>query len=319
MSRPMIAIVRKEFIDIISSSRFWMVLTIFLIMILLSGYQGVQSYKKELDLYGESIARDSTSTQFTLNVPKPTLLSAFKVLLDSIAIVGALLSVIIGYNSISGERKKVLKLLLSYPVYRDSVINAKFISRMLVISIVLVISSFISVGGVIYFLDILPSVEEVVRIFLFVLSALSYMYFFLALSIFFSIIAKEESNALFASIIVWFVGVVLISRIAYFISSILVPIPSMGSINDNVKEKLIIEKLNLINTVQSISPSFHFRQFSEYMLIPFKTGEIITVDSYNPLPLKLSFMYSGHHLLLLIVGTILLFIASYIKFMREDI
>lgn len=68
--------------------------------------------------------------QLRLNVPKPTILSAFSVLSESISTVGALLALILGYGAISEERdKKTLRVLLSYPIYRDSVINAKFISR----------------------------------------------------------------------------------------------------------------------------------------------------------------------------------------------
>jgi len=162
-------------------------------MSMMATFQGVQNYEKELERYGNIVQKNESiknglnnelPPQFILNIPKPTILSAYEVLPDSIATMGALLALILGYRAVAGERK-TLKILLSYPVYRDSVINAKFISRILTIFLTLFATLTISTGIILTILDITPSSEELGRLFLFIFSSIIYMTFFLCIGIFF--------------------------------------------------------------------------------------------------------------------------------------
>ncbi len=321
------AIVKKEFTDFLSSPKFWIVFMIFVLMVVLAAFQGVRSYEKELEMYGEILRKSEEiksktggelPPHFTLSVPKPTMLSAFEALTDSISVVGALLSLILGYGAISGERKKTLKVLLSYPVYRDSVINAKFISRVLAIAIALLFTLAVSTGIIISLLNITPSVDEITRILLFAFSSVVYMIFFLSVGISLSIPTKEDSTSLYACLMFWLISAVLISRIAFFVSGMLVPLPPAGSIDAEEKKEFLMQRLDVANTVRSFSPSYHFLRFSGYMLSPYRTKEIFS-KSYAPLPLSQSLAYSWHNISLLLIGATLLFIASYIKFMREDL
>lgn len=146
------------------------------------------------------------------------------------------------------------------------------------------------------------------------------MIFFLSLGIFLSVVTKETPTSLFACIMFWLISVVLITKIAFFVSGMAVPIPPTASMDSEVKKQVVIQRLNVANSVLSLSPAYHFQRFSRYMLSPYKTEDIFAISrSYAPLPLSQSLAYSWHNISLLLVGTVLLFVVSYMRFMKEDL
>lgn len=295
----MIAIAKKEFIDSVSSLKFWLIFGIFALLIFGSAYTGLQKHKEEM----EEFQKQSQKTQerlFGIKVPKPTLYSSFTSMINSIATVGALLGIMIGYNLIEGEKRRgTLKVLLSYPTYRDSVLNAKFLGGLFTLIITSFVVISIAVGGMIFF-DLEPSGEEIVRLSLFLLSSMVYITFFLTIGMFFSILLREDS--LFASVIFWIFSV-MISRLA--IRLIVDAIPGGSQ--------------NLFFALIKFSPTDVYQQFAGLMLSPYKPSYAQLGPMPEPATLAQSLAFAWSNLTILIGLSIVTFVASYIIFIRQDI
>jgi len=329
-----LAIVKKEFTDFLSSPKFWIVFAIFALLMFGSAYDGIQSYKREMELYQKQLKEQEEVKQkmqaegieipeiLRMKVPEPPIFFSFIRVQESIAILGALLGIILGYNAISREKKRgTLKVLLSYPTYRDSVINGKFISGVLALTLVLATVMGASIGVMIY-KGLSLGAEEVYRITLFVISGLIYMILFLGIGIFFSVVLEEESSALFACIIFWMLSAVSFSTIAFIASDVIAPTPTdsqfvvaeQGQVHPAVERH---EKV--LWSIMKLSPTKNYEQFSGLMLSPYRPA----YAESSPIPEKISIgetlSYTWQHIAILLGMLAVTFVASYVVFMKQDI
>src|SRR5512137_1563291 len=78
---------------------------------------------------------------------------------------GPLIGIILGFDSINRERvSRTLSKLVSQPIYRDSIINAKFLTGVATITIVLVAIVLLISGLGIRLIGVVPGVEEALRL-----------------------------------------------------------------------------------------------------------------------------------------------------------
>ena len=78
---------------------------------------------------------------------------------------GPLIGIILGFDSINRERvSRTLSKLVSQPIYRDSIINAKFLAGVTTIAIVLVAIILIISGLGIRLIGVVPGAEEIWRL-----------------------------------------------------------------------------------------------------------------------------------------------------------
>ncbi|QSZ67423.1 ABC transporter permease [Methanofollis aquaemaris] len=208
-------IAAKEFRDHIRSRRFHILLAIFLVIAAVGLIDGSIQYNKQIDEYNENLAQASDDEM----VPgyfgwKPSILSAFFRMSMLIVTVGVVLGCAMGFDLISREKEsKSLKILLSHPVYRDEVINGKALGGIAAIALAMAIVLALSFAILLIF-GIVPDLDESVRILLF--GGLSFLLIFsyFAISLFMSTVAKDSSNALIYTLIIFIVLSTLIPAIA---------------------------------------------------------------------------------------------------------
>ena len=131
-----------------------------------------------------------------------------------ITTVGIVLGCAMGFDLISREKEsKSLKILLSHPVYRDEVINGKALGGIAAIALAMAIVLTISFAIILIF-GIVPDLDESVRILLF--GGLSFLLIFsyFAIALFMSTVAKNSSNALIYTLIIFIVLSTLIPAVA---------------------------------------------------------------------------------------------------------
>ena len=173
------AVYRKELSDNFSSFRFVILFALIAMVSFIISYMAGVSLKENL----EGIAK-----------PKFVFLMLFSAkgalfsLVEFVAVFGPLIGLVLGFDAINGERAHgTLVKLVSQPIYRDAVINGKFLAgattiAVLVVAIVLVISGFgLALVGVV------PGVEEILRLAIYAGISIFYISFWLGLSILFSI------------------------------------------------------------------------------------------------------------------------------------
>ena len=97
---------------------------------------------------------------------------------------GPLLGIALGFDAINSEQSKgTLSRILSQPIHRDYLINAKFVGALIVIGSMLLALALLVMGFGLIAIGIPPTAEEFLRIIAFVVVSIIYVAFWLNLSI----------------------------------------------------------------------------------------------------------------------------------------
>lgn len=311
--RGMMAVLRKELADHFASKRF----IILFLLIYLAGVAAIY-------IAGQNIRNEvSESTRFVFlrlfivsggqMPPFPFFISLF------VPIIG----IALGFDAMNSERASGnLSRLLSQPLYRDSLINAKFIAGVTVIA-VLVTSIVAIVGGLgLRMIGIAPSGEEVLRLLLFIIVTIVYGAFWLGLAIMFSIFFERTAVSALASIALWIFVFFFISVIATSVANAVVPV------DRNSQLDALIRNEELRTTISRLSPSTLYGESIQVMLLPelgSANAALMLVSIYisgmvpTPLPISQSLLIVWPQLVTLIALTAVCFAIGYIRFMREEI
>lgn len=325
--KPVFVIAKKEFSENLRSMRFMVLFGIFVIMLLLAAYQGAQYYQKELKFYNEQMSGyQGSDYSVKIEMPKPSILTAFTYLIhgSGVAIIGAIIGIVVGFDAISRERERgTLKFLLTQPLFRDTLINGKFLGFTTLIFVVVLTSLIISIGVIGSTTGIFPDGDDLLRIGLFGLITFLYMLTFVALGIFFSVFLKESVNSLLAAIAVFIVINLLISPIASAAASILAPIPAytFGMHGEEI-QKAYEANYNLRQQISYLSPSENFRNINEVLLNPYfenKQNIHFGFGKQVKHTVSESLGMVWGNIVAIIVPLVILFAASYILFLRQDI
>lgn len=233
-----------------------------------------------------------------------------------------ILGIALGFDAVNSERSTGnLSRILSQPVYRDSVINGKFLAGLVTLSI-LVISIFLVVGGLgLRMIGVPPTAEELLRIFGFIFVTIVFGAFWLALAILFSVILNRAATSLIASIAIWLFMFFFLSLIANGVASAIIPL------NDSSTLEQITKWNSIYSPIVHISPNTLYTETVQALLAPdLKNVTAIMMMMYGefsssliPLPLRESLVSIWPQMVTLIALSAICFAISYIKFMREEI
>jgi ABC-2 type transport system permease protein len=234
-----------------------------------------------------------------------------------------IVGIALGFDAINSERNSGnLSRILSQPVYRDSLINGKFLSGLFTLSI-LIISIVIVVGGMgLRMIGVPPTAEEVLRLFAFIFLSIIYGAFWMSLSVLFSIIFRRTATSALASIALWIFLFFFLSMIAGSIANAMVPIDQKSS------TELLAQNDTIYRMISRISPGTLYGEATQVLLMPelgnpSTTLMLISIYTAGLIPGSLSLDQSmiivWPQIISLIALTAICFAISYIKFMREEI
>jgi ABC-2 type transport system permease protein len=230
-----------------------------------------------------------------------------------------ILGIVLGFDAINSEQASGnLSRVSSQPIYRDSIINGKFLAGLVTIAI-LVFGIVLLMGGIgLRLIGVPPSPDEILRLFAFIFVTIIYGAFWLALAILFSVFFHRIATSALASIAVWVFIFFFVSIIASIIASVAVPIDQSSS------QSLQAHHNEVVNMISLISPAVLYSQSIQVLLIPshpvmFVLSMYYTGLEPNPLPIGQSLLIAWPQMISLIALTVLCFAGSYIKFMREEI
>ena len=121
-----------------------------------------------------------------------------------IGFLGPLLGISLGFDAINSEQNRgTLSRIMSQPIHRDYLINAKFMASLVVISILFFALGFLVMGLGLIIIGVPPTAGEFLRVLLFIFLNILYVAFWLNLSILFSVIFRQAATSALASIAVW--------------------------------------------------------------------------------------------------------------------
>ncbi|MDJ1421602.1 MAG: ABC transporter permease [Candidatus Methanoperedens sp.] len=296
--RNVVTIAGKEFADSIGSPVFLALTVTFTLITFVFSYQ--QGLAAE---YMSQMGRESTSV----------LMSGLRGISGIITWFAPLIGIALSFDAVIREQKSgSMNVLLTHPVFRDTVILGKLLGSMLILFIVLFVSTVISVGTLLFLFGGVVSTMELTRIALYVMFTFLYVLVFLGIGIILSIVVKDATDSLIYNITIW-LGISIVFTvivIAFFFLS-------GQTLAGNPEGWGIIAKIS------NISPMHHFAE-----LVTGRTnlgwgGPGIESNIRGILDTRFTltqwFSEFWMNLTVLIVAPIILLITAFIAFLRKDI
>lgn len=313
-------IFRKEMEDYFSSTRFLLIFALIVMVGVITASMVGMGIQEEVK-----------------GMAKPTLL--FLMLFTStgklfsfiqfIGFFGPLIGIILGFDAISRERsQRTLSKLISQPIYRDSVINGKFLAGVATISIVLVAIVLIISGLGIRLIGVVPGQEEILRLAVYVIASILYISFWLGISILFSVVFRSTATSALASLALWIFFSFFVGLGAGIVADAVAPINQSQSGGINVA---MVEKHELVQRITSyFSPMSLYGDATTTILDPMrKTTRLVMLMGplerfslsrfQSPLPFLQSFFIVVWHMVAIVAITFLCFGICYFAFMRQEI
>jgi ABC-2 type transport system permease protein len=212
-----------------------------------------------------------------------------------------LIGITLGFDAINSEHSgRTLSRILSQPVFRDSVINGKFLASTTILSMMVAIGVLLVSGFGLRMIGVPPNSEEIIRLFLYLVMATVYGAFWVGLAMLFSILFRGIATSLLTSLALW-----LFFSFGLFIIAMAVP-----------------QEMSL--PLLQFSPNWMCVLASTALVQP-QIGAGIWLEMIgstikpNPLSLSQSLLLVWPHLVILVSLTAVCFAVSYVVFMRQEI
>lgn len=303
------AVYRKELADHLGSRRFF----ILFVLILFAGVSSVY-------VADQSIRDQVANNQNVFLLMFTTSSGALPPFFTFISFLGPLVGLALAFDTINSEwNRGTLSRLLAQPIYRDSVVNGKFLAALTTVALMLAsIVVIVSALGI-FELAVIPTPEELVRTLAFLIVCILYVGFWLALATTFSVLLRNTATAALAGIAAWIFLTFFVSMIADAITNALV------SANSLVDPSALLEVTQLHDLIARISPNTLFQEATVAILMPnIRTlGPILTSQISgllpNPLPLSASLLLIWPQVIAMLALMAVCFAIAYIRFMTQEV
>jgi ABC-2 type transport system permease protein len=306
---PFWVIVNKEIADHLKSWRFIILVAIIALTCIGSMYTALNSISEAI----KNSEADDIFVFLKLYTASDGTLPSYFIF---IGFLGPLLGIGLGFDAINSEQNRgTISRIMSQPIPRDFLINAKFTAALLVISILFIVLSLLVMGIGLISIGIPPTPEEFFRIILFTLASIIYVGFWLNLSVLFSVRFQQPATSALTGIASWLFFSIFYSMLVDVIFNLFVPSGMSLSI---AGEKLKISILGL-------TPNQLYSDITTSLLTPtLRSLGPLTMQQVEgaipgPLPLGESLMLVWPQFTGLFALTIVCFVLSFILFMRREI
>lgn len=299
--RNVVTIAQKEFADSLWSPVFLSLLVTFTLVTFVFSYQQGLAQSLMAGRLGNPMGLTST------------LMLGLRGLAGIMTWFAPLIGIALSFDAVIKEQKSgSLNVLLTHPVFRDTIILGKLLGSMLTLFLVLFVSAAISVGTLLFLLGGEVSTMELTRITLYLLFTFFYTLVFIGIGVILSIMVKDAADSLIYNVVIW-----LGLSIVFTVIVIAIFLLSGQTLAGNAEGWGIIAKIS------NISPMHHYAE-----VIAGKTnlgwgGPGIESNIKGILDTRFTlaqwFSEFWMNLTVLIVAPIVLLIIAFIAFLRKDI
>jgi ABC-2 type transport system permease protein len=309
-------ILKKELADHFSSYRFIILFALIAMVSLITAYMAGMNIKQGLE--GVAKPRFVFLMLFTTS-------GALFSLSQFVAFFGPLIGLILGFDTINRERNEgTLSKLLSQPIYRDAVINGKFLAGVVITAVMMVSIVLVITGLGLSTIGVIPGIEEVWRIFIYLLISIIYISFWLGVAILFSIMFRSVATSALAALAVWIFFSFFVSIGANVLANSLTPDAEGGN------TEAVLQRMKIERAISLTSPMELYTDSTATIIDPMrKTSrsfvqmgmlEQLSISRFSgPLPLSQSMLVVLPYIILLLAITVICFAISYTIFMRQEI
>jgi ABC-2 type transport system permease protein len=309
---------KKELCDHFSSYRFVILFALIAMVSFISSYMAGIHMKENLETLANTrfpflMLFSQTGTLFSM--------------VQFVAFFGPLIGLVLAFDSINRERAHgTLIKLITQPIYRDAVINGKFLAGVATIAIMLVSIVLVISGLGLAFVGLVPGIEEIWRLFVYLIISIFYISFWLGVSILFSILFKSIATSALASVALWIFLSFFVSLGANVVADSIAPVDMQKEPNP----EMVIKNIQIKEMVSLCSPMILYSEATKTIIDPMRKTtrtvvlmgpmeELLSARFQNPLPLGQSLLVVFPHVTALIAITLVCFAISYVVFMVQEI
>jgi ABC-2 type transport system permease protein len=226
-------------------------------------------------------------------------------------------------SAINGEHnRRTPSRILAQPIYRDALLMGKFLAGLATLGISLAALWLLVIGLGLILLGVPPGGEEVARSLVFLVVAVFYAGVWLALAMLLSILFRSPATAVLVALGIWLFLTILWPMLAPALAQLIAP-------QDPRYALLGLDTPETAAWTQALSRLSPNDLFGESMLAilapPTRALGAVFLEQLRgavmgaPLPLSESLMIAWPQMVSLIAATIVLFVAGYIAFQRQEI
>jgi ABC-2 type transport system permease protein len=312
-----LTVAEKEMKDQFGSKRF---LILFGFIVLLSGmaaYQGVDFIK------------NNTQATFLFIFSGTQMSFSF---IQIMVMFGPILGMAMGFDAVNKEKSSgTLSMLLGQPIYRDSVVNGKFLAGASSLAVLGLGTIAITTGLAIPILGYGPTGAEMLKIVTMSVLTVLYLVFWLSLGMLFSVVAKKPSTSILASIATWMFFSIILSILANAAANALYPMPSgdfmaQGRQGEGFQmteefREAMMARMEFMSNVNRISPTEQYEGVVNAVLgVRGGFGRVMGPQEFaRTQTLGEALAANWANIVVLGVGLIICFSASYMLFLRTEI
>lgn len=305
----------KEFSDIVKGRRFIVLVIVFGLLLTVAIASVYLTVMQNINIPG-------------IAMPRGFLGRAAYTLIAMMSYFAPIIGLALGFDAISGEKEKgTLKIVLAQPVYRDIVINGKFLAALLATSLAILVASIMNISGVVFILGVTPTGEEVTRLVLFIAFSILFAMTYYSIAVLLSTVSKRTTQSMIIGVVLWAIFTFVIPIIASLVAFTVRPIRIGQNIENMTREEMqqLMEEMRsrtaIMEAINSFTPNYHFGRIVQYILNVY-TG--MAIGPRNPAEARSISILEGltsawPNILVLVLVTAIAFIASYMIFMRQEI
>jgi ABC-2 type transport system permease protein len=309
-------IFKKELADHFSSYRFIIIFALIAMVSLITAYMVGMNIRQQL----EGVAKPRFIFLMLFTAP-----GALFSLVQFVAFFGPLVGLIMGFDTINRERNQgTLSKLLSQPIYRDVVINGKFLAGVVMISVMMVSIVLVITGLGLLVMGIIPGFEEIWRILVYLIISIIYISFWLGVAILFSILFRSTATSALAALAVWIFFSFFVTMGANILAN------TLSSNASDSDPEAVMRRAKIVKTFVLTSPMQLYTDATATIIDPMRKSarsivamgpmESLSMSRFSgPLPLSQSILIVIPYIISLVAITIVCFAVSYIVFMRQEI
>lgn len=304
---------RKELADHFSSRRFLILLGLICLTGLASTYVAAQTIRSE-------VTSADTAAGFVflrLFTASGSVLPSF---IAFISFLGPLAGLALGFDAINSELNRgTLSRILAQPIFRDSLINGKFLAGLATVAIMVAATGLVLAGLGLRAIGVPPNMEELARLLIFFGLTVIYVAFWMSLAILFSILFRQAATAALAGMAVWIVATFFVGMFASLAAD------SIVRLNDQSPPEVQIQNETTRQLLARVSPTTLYQEATITVLTPKvrSLGPVLYTDIQRmvdaPLSLTQSLLVVWPQVVSLIALTVICFAISYVRFMRQEI
>ncbi len=314
--RGMMVLYRKELADHLNSKRFWALFILLFVVSVASLMGAISTLRAAVQ---SANAQGTAVSEFQFLKLFTTAGSSIYSFQSFIGFLGPIFGIMLGFDAINNEQAQgTLNRLAAQPIYRDSIINAKFLAGATVI-LMTTLSLGLALSGMgMVLTGLIPQAEEWARVIIFLLLSAVYISVWLAISVLFSTISKRGATSALSSIALWLFLTMFLSLIASGITNMLFSNASTS--------QAVIDGYRFETNFNRISPYYLFSEAASVLMNPnVRSLDIMSLVEYKNgaiasyLTLGQSLLQIWPHLVVMITEVVVGFALAYISFMRKEI